>query len=459
MTAPPAPPAPGSAPPRPGPGAAPRAVRWISGPGRPLPRWPLYALFVVFPLWWVLGLGDMIWPLFALPMTVLLIRHGELRAPRGFGVWLLFLVWMFASAAQVDTGGRMIGFCYRALIYLAATVIFLYVYNGTERDLPTRRIAIALTVYWAAVIAGGYLGVLMPHGSLTTPMARLMPAGLQANELVSHMVTPRFTQGNPDGFWQNEPRPSAPFAYTNGWGHTYAQLIPFVLLALGLLRGTRAFRVVLILLPLSLVPAFLTVNRGMFIALGLGLAYAALRMAARGNARGLLALGALLVAALGVGAALGLQDRVASRVENSQTNETRLAVYREAFERTLDAPLFGYGAPRPSVLGEGVPAVGTQGQFWNVLFSHGFLGAALFLGWFCLLAWRTRRAPTATALWTHVVLLMTTVMTFYYGLMDSGLIIAMIAGAVALRENARHPRVHVQAAPLLSAGPRAAPDP
>jgi polysaccharide biosynthesis protein PslJ len=417
----------------------------------PLPRWPLYALFVVFPVWWLMGLGDMIWPLFAVPMTFLLLRHGQLRAPKGFGLWLLFLVWMLASAIEIDTGGRMIGFFYRALIYLAATVIFLYVYNGTERDLPARRVVLALSAYWVVVIAGGYLGVLFPHSSISTPMAQLIPGGLQSNELVSHMVTPRFAQGDPEGFYANEPRPSAPFAYTNGWGHNYAELIPFVLVALSFLRRrSRMFWVVLVLLPLSLVPAYLTVNRGMFVALGLGLAYVALRMALRGNARGLLALGVLLVVALGVSQAIGVQDRVSDRVDNSQTNETRLAVYEEAYERTLDSPLFGYGAPRPSVLGEGVPAVGTQGQFWNVLFSHGFAGAALFLGWFVWLSWRTRRSPTQLALWMHVVVVMTTVMMFYYGLMDSGLVIAMIAGALALREAERQPPLPPRASPLLA---------
>ncbi|MEO3752182.1 O-antigen ligase family protein [Streptomyces sp. B6B3] len=430
--------------------APPTLLTTTRAEARPLPRWPMYALFVVFPLWWLLGLGDMIWPLFAVPMLVLLLRHGELRAPKGFGLWLLFLVWMFVSVVEIDTGGRMIGFFYRALIYLAATVIFLYVYNGTERDLPARRVALVLTAYWVAVVAGGYLGVFFPHGSISTPMAQLVPEGLRANELVSHMVTPRFAQGDPDGFYQNEPRPSAPFAYTNGWGHNYAELVPFVLVALGYLRRGPLFWVVLGLLPLSLVPAYLTVNRGMFIALGLGLAYAALRMALRGNAKGLLGLGGLVTVALGISLAVGVRDRVSARVGNSQTNETRLAVYQEAYERTLDSPLFGYGAPRPSILGEGVPAVGTQGQFWNVLFSHGFLGAALFLGWFVWLSWRTLRAPSTLALWMHVVVVMTTVMMFYYGLMDSGLVIAMTAGAIALREEERHPDVTPRAEPLLA---------
>lgn len=415
-----------------------------------LPRWPMYALFVAFPIWWLLGLGDMIWPLIAIPMVLLLLRHGELKAPKGFGLWLLFMVWMFFSLIEIDTGGRMIGFFYRALIYLAATVVFLYVYNSSAKVLPNKRIALLLTAYWVIVVGGGYLGVLFPSGSITTVMSYLMPGGLKNNELVSHMVTPRFTQGNPEGFYANKPRPSAPFAYTNGWGHNYAELVPFVLTALSYLRRGPLFWTVAALIPISLVPAFLTVNRGMFLALGLGLAYAALRLALRGNTKGLLGLGVLILVGLGVNLAVGVQDRISDRVSNSETNTTRLAVYEEAYDRTLDSPIFGYGAPRPSVLGEGVPAVGTQGQFWNVLFSHGFVGAAAFLGWFVWLSWRTRRAPTLTALWMHVVVVMTTVMMFFYGLMDSGLIIAMIAGAIVLRDEAAQPPTVRRATPLLA---------
>lgn len=30
-------------------------------PAGELPRWPFMAMFVWFPLWWVLGFGDMAW--------------------------------------------------------------------------------------------------------------------------------------------------------------------------------------------------------------------------------------------------------------------------------------------------------------------------------------------------------------------------------------------------------------
>ena len=69
-----------------------------------------------------------------------------------------------------------------------------------------------------------------------------------------------------------------------------------------------------------------------------------------------------------------------------------------------------------------------------VLFSHGFPGAVLFVGWLVILAWRTRRAISTPTLWLHVVCVMSLLECFYYGMLSSGLILLMIAGAAALRE-------------------------
>jgi len=50
-------------------------------------------------LWWVLGSGDLMWPLFASIMLVFMIgRHG-LRFPPGSILWVFFLAWVLASGA------------------------------------------------------------------------------------------------------------------------------------------------------------------------------------------------------------------------------------------------------------------------------------------------------------------------------------------------------------------------
>src|SRR4051812_32928417 len=57
--------------------------------------WPVVALCALYPLWWALGLGVLVFPLAAVPMGVILLRRlvtgVRLRVPPGFGWWLLFL--------------------------------------------------------------------------------------------------------------------------------------------------------------------------------------------------------------------------------------------------------------------------------------------------------------------------------------------------------------------------------
>jgi len=398
---------------------------------RELPRWPLTAMFVLFPLWWVLGPGEAVWIPLAGIMLLFLRRHGKIQAPRGFGIWLLFLLWMGCSVIGIDSDGRLLGFLYRALLYLTVTVAFLYVYNA-RTTLTARYVLGVLTIFWLIVVAGGYLGVLWPLFSIQTPLGAVLPTWLTSNELVQEMVVRRATQYNPDSWNPLDPRPSAPFLYTNGWGNAYSVLLPLVIAYLVLVRREGRFWWLLPMIPLSFVPAFLTLNRGMFLGLGVALAYILMRSVVRGNVRAILALAVLAAVAAGAWATLPAGERLSERVEVSSSTEDRADLYVEAIDRTLEQPIFGYGAPRPSET-PGAPSVGTQGQFWMVMFSHGIPAVALFMGWLGWAYVRSIRERDPVGLACNTVLLLTLVESLYYGTMATGLMVAMLAAAVALR--------------------------
>jgi hypothetical protein len=401
-----------------GDGRAPEAAR--------LPLWPLGLMVAMLPLFWVLGLRDFSWMLTALPMAGILGLRRRIEVPPMFGLWLLFLLWVCLSVVRIDTAGRLVGFGYRLMLYLAATVVLVYTYNAVRSGVTLGRIAMVMTWLWLIVVAGGVLGLLFPTVVLTTPMSVLLPDRLVSNDIIADMIRPGLAQlgGGTEGI---TPRSAAPFAYTNNWGNAYSLLLPFVAAYLGsAARWTVRHRVLVVVLMLSLIPALFTLNRGMFLALGLGAVYTAFRLTARGHTR---ALGFLAAGAVAVVAALVLfpvTDLLQERLSASSTNETRMSVYQEAYDRTLDSPLLGFGAPRASE-NPGVPAVGTQGQFWMVMFSHGFVGAALFLGWMlwaCLLSFAYRGTAQ---LWMHVVIVMATLEIFYYGNLGAGLVITMVA--------------------------------
>lgn len=396
-----------------------------------LPRWPFVAMFALFPIWWMLGPGDMAWIPLGVVMALYMWRRGDIEVPRSFALWLIFLLLMAVSVIGIDSPGRLLGFMYRAAQYATFATVFIYVYNARER-LSVRYVLGVLTVFWAWTALGGYASLAFPEFSFRTPMSYALPQGLLSNELVGEMATRRLTQYNPDSWLKLEPRPSAPFLYTNAWGNVYSMLLPVAICYLKMIPGTRRSMLLALAIPLSLVPAFLTLNRGMFLGMGVALAFVGVMALLGGQRRLLAALLAIIVLLIGGAAALDVDERVSSRTETSSTTENRANLYRETFERTLESPMFGYGAPRPSET-EGVPSAGTQGQVWTVMFSHGFPALFFFLAWLCwtFLATLQRRDPLRIGLTS--VLLVILVQSAYYGVATNGLILSMAVAALLMR--------------------------
>ncbi|MDJ0356118.1 O-antigen ligase family protein [Paenarthrobacter sp. PH39-S1] len=400
-----------------------------------LPGWPVLVAFAGFPLWWLLGLGDMAWPVFAAVMVYVLARFSKVKAPRGLGVWLLFMLWMLCSLIQIDEPIRIVGFFYRYGLYLAATIVFVYVYNA-RHSLSERKIFGVLTIFWLAVVVGGYAGLAFPVFELKTPLAYVFPQVLLDNSYVHDMAFRRLTQFNPDpnAYVIAAPRPSAPFLYANGWGNVYSLLTPVVIAYASMVRRERKFWLLVLALPISFVPAFLTLNRGMFLGLGVALVYIGIRAALQGHGKIIMAIiGITAIAGIAVNV-LPVQERLDQRTAKVESIVDRGNLYVETFDRTLESPVFGYGAPRPSERA-GQPSVGTQGQIWMVMFSHGFVGLGLFLGWLVMLFLKTMRRTDVVGLVCNTIILVSLVEVFYYGILGAGLVIVMVAGALALRND------------------------
>lgn len=395
-----------------------------------LPAWPYTAAFVGFPVWWLLGIVDFIWIPMAAVMALYMVRARVVLTPRGFGIWLLFLVWAACSAASLTGPGQLIVFGYRYLVYLSCTILFIYIYNS-RKTLTDRFVTGVLTVWWLFTVLGGYLAILFPTAVFRTPMSFVLPGALVNNEWINHMVVRRLNQYNPDSVFELDPRPSAPFLYTNNWGNVYSLLLPFVIAYLFQVRGTKRFWYVATAIPVSFVPAVATLNRGMFLGIGIAMVYVALRMLLRRDPRGLLAL--LVVGCIGVGLfqVLPTAERIQERSESGSTAD-RASLYVQSFSAVRESPLLGYGRTLEPENPDLDP-VGTQGQFWMILVSHGFGGAICFLGWFIVAFVLSLRRVDLIGLTANTVLFVGTIELAYYGSIPYGLPILMIAAAIALR--------------------------
>jgi polysaccharide biosynthesis protein PslJ len=409
-----------------GPGPAPRRSGLPEG-------WPVLALFGGFPIWWALGLSSVVCILFAAPMLVWLLLKGRTRVPKGFGWWLAFLFWMLLSSTQLDDARRWYAFTYRGVLYLSMTVMFVYVYNLPRSAMPTRRIVLALALFWAAVIGFGFAALAAPNFRLTTPAAMLLPAELQASSYVQELFNPRLAQVQTFiGYALT--RPAAPFTYTNEWGGAVGLLTPMALAAIGLVRSYLVRNAIRLLLVASLVPIVISANRGLWVGLAAGLVYAAVRVALRGNARALVAIVGFLALVAALVALTPLERYVGDRLAHQHSNERRESLADQAVAGALERPLLGYGGPRESSETPNAPDIGTHGQVYLVIFSHGVPGLAFFLGWWLWVLWISHRAATGPPLWCHVMLLIGVLEFLYYDMMPTQLHLMMVVAAVAWRD-------------------------
>jgi hypothetical protein len=120
-----------------------------------------------------------------------------------------------------------------------------------------------------------------------------------------------------------------------------------------------------------------------------------------------------------------LRGIIDARLAHPHSNEGRLEQSQEAARRATQSPLIGYGAPLPSEDEDIGHNIGTHGQIWLVIFSHGFPALGLYLGFFGFMAWHFRRCRTQSELWAHTLVLMALLMMPVYGFLSLNFDITM----------------------------------
>ena len=393
----------------------------------------MYALFLGFPVWWILGLSAFIWPIMAVPMAAYLFRRPNVYVPKGFAIWALFLAWVFGSSLQIRGFEAYVHFGYRASLYVSATIAMLYVANISREALPTARVVTIMSVFWMYVVLGGLAGMVAPTASFTSPVEMVMPGAFVSNEFVHDLVHPATAQVM-DVLGYDHARPKAPFTYATNWGAAVGLLIPFVILGWTFSKS-RTWRVVTaIAFLVAIVPVVSSLDRGLWLGLGAGLLYAAVRFAMAGRTKPLKGVVIVLVALAGMVYLTPLKMLVTERFENPHSNERRLSLYGESIDVVTRSPILGFGSPQPSENNPNAPPVGTQGQVWQVLVSQGIPGALLFAAWFLFRFWRMRHARDPVGFWCHVVVLIALVEAPFYDWLGAPLATVMIAIALAARE-------------------------
>ncbi|MBG6217307.1 hypothetical protein IWX75_001762 [Arthrobacter sp. CAN_A6] len=414
------------------------------------PAWPIVVFFAGFPLWWLLGFSTIGFLLMAIPLGFQLLKRRNIAVPRGFGVWLLFLcilvigvlvLWVPVPGLVSEPGlGRLLSWSYRLLWFLAGTVVLLYLGNTTEKQLPTRVVVQLMAWLFAITVVGGYAGRFFYQYDFPSLLEVVLPNSIASNVFLNNQIHPGLAQvQNIIGF--ETPRPMAPFQYANSWGANYGMLLPFFALAVRYAR-TRPGRIGLLLfLVAALPPVVFSLNRGLWLGLVVLMATAAVILAVRGNWTAVISLAAFGVVSYVLLMLTPLLELLETRLANPHSDEGRSRLVELTIRTTIEhSPIIGFGSPRARQanffsLAAGAtadcrqcspPQLGTQGTLWLLVFTTGFLGAALFIYFVSrrLVPALTLRDPVATAMLFPAVFFACVLPV--YDLVSSPLIILMV---------------------------------
>lgn len=451
-----------------------RALHPLTGPlGSTPPKSALAftAFFLLFPLWWLIGLGQLGFIALAVPLGLHLLKQRGIAAPRGFGLWLLFLLVLAASSATIWSrvpglappggGERLLTYGFWVAWFVTATIFLLYLGNVAEDRLPTSRVVDLMALMFLVTVAGGYAGQLLSHLDFPSLLEVLLPRSITSLGLVEIMIHPGLAQIQ-EIIGYEAPRPKAPWTYANSWGANFGLLLPFFVLAFTGPAVSRARRLAFPLLALLAVPPVIfSLNRGLWAGLLAVACYVALRLALQGRviALAVLAVGGLGGAYAAVRTPLG--ELLLTRLDNPHSNQGRANLAGEALSTVLaHSPVVGLGTPRAM---EGnffsaaagatdscpkcsPPQLGTQGSFWFVVFTTGLVGLLLFCAFLArryLAGLRQSTtlgvAMTATGVYLAVVI-------WVYDVIGPSLVFVMIALALLWRaDRARLPDAAAQA--------------
>jgi hypothetical protein len=410
--------------------------------------WIVFAMFSMYPLWWALGFGAFVFSLGFIPLWGWILMRRGIQRPPMVGLFILYMLWVLVTIVRVDRGTRVLSFGFRYAAYMTALGLAIYVFN--ERRVSRDQFVRWISWFWVAAILGGYLSFVLPNSRISPTLGSLLlPQSLTSNEFLENLVNPGFAQVQ-NLFGTSIPRPTTLFPFTNEWGGNVGLLTPFFVASFlySPLRKDRRFGA--IMLVVALPPMIVSVNRGLWISVALTFILVAFRSFTLGRTFAMkMLVGAIVVIGVVI-IATPLGEVVTGRLSESDAS-TRAGIYEEAWQGVLDSPLLGWGGPRPSE-NPFSPSVGTHGQFWLVMFAHGFVGLALYLSWVISTSVRAlaRRDPMSIML--ACVIAVGGVQMFFYNLLPTSLPIILIAiGLISRGDRASEDRDALQAGTMVGA--------
>jgi hypothetical protein len=325
-------------------------------------------------------------------------------------------------------------------------VIALYVVNLRTDEVSQRDIMRWLSILFGVTVAGGFLALAAPHLSFTSPLEVVLPHFIASNRYVGYLVHPQAAEVQ-SVLGYSSPRPAAPWGYTNFWGNNLSILI--IWLCGYLWQPASALRriVLFVTITISLVPIVYSLNRGLWFGLILSVLYAVYRFAASGDMRGVLAISIAAPIAVFAFLLTPLHGIVSNRASHSGSENIRAFADKAAIHGAIDSPILGWGGtrktigssqsiavgPSPRCPNCGNVGIGSTGEFWELAFTTGFVGVAIYFGYFLVAFWILRRDRSPTGAAARLIILLALFYSYFYNSLPSASALTFISIAMSWR--------------------------
>jgi hypothetical protein len=344
---------------------------------------------------------------------------------------------MLVSASQLAERDDLRSFSARAGFYVAAGIWLVYVTNLPAAH--TERLTRALFWFFGFVVLAGFVGMVVPVTDFATPVERALPASLRSIDFVRDMVHAQVVQVH-DFLGFAVSRPAAPFPFTNMWGAVLGILAPIAFYATRIAAGGWRRTGARVFLVLALIPMVYSLNRGLWVSVAAAIAYVAARLAVHGRARPLInVIAALFVLAVLI-VTTPLGTLAGERLDNGHSDARRENLVQESLATTAEAPILGHGGPVVDIEKPDRAPIGTHGQLWLLLVSHGVVGAGLYVGALLLMLVKSRHAPPdSIGFWANAAVFVALVQIPFYSQIPVQLQLVMVAAALALRSPGQEP--------------------
>lgn len=401
---------------------------------------PLAALLVGYPLWWLLGIQMVMWAFLGLVVAVWCYTNRDtLEMPPGFGWFAAFLGWVLISALTLTSAKYAMAYSFRLVLYASVILIGLQVFNVVhQRLVAPQQILRMLVCIWgfAVVLAvpGLVAGTTLQFNS---PLGTVLERVGISDAFIRALTTVTFS--SVDSLYGLS-RPSPLFEFTNAWGAAIGVLTPLAVYVMVSTSSLRERWLIGSILVLSIWPIVVSLNRGCWLSIAIAGAYVVGRRMSAGDWR---TAGASLMAVVALGLIIvttPLLSVINERVATANT-DTRANLYVAALEYASRSPFFGYGAPQSSELvanNNGV-SVGTHGQFWTLLVSHGWVGVTLFVLGVVSMSWIYRPTSGRSAeVWLHSTGIVLLFQMFVYDVVPVPMLVFLCSHAAIAEQRRSH---------------------